>query len=100
MTAPQGLAHMLPVPHLRFRHLSMDFLSLPPKVRTEHGHTITYDAVWTIVDRLSSYVKILPVTKDITAEELIDKFEQHIFPDWGYLQDIVTYMDPKFTSKA
>jgi hypothetical protein len=98
-TAPQGLAHPLPVPHLPFTHLAMDFLSLPPKTRIENGHTITYDAVWTIVDRLSSYVKIIPVTKDIIASRLIDLFERHIFPDWGYPQDIVTDMDPKFTSK-
>ena len=71
-TALQGLARPLPVLHLPFRHLAMDFLSLPPKAQTENRHTVTYDAVWTIVDRLSSYVKILPVTKDITAEEHIE----------------------------
>lgn len=98
-TAPQ-VARPLRLPHLPFRHLAMYFLSLPPKARTENRHTVTYDTVWTIVDRVSSYVKILLVTKDITAEDLIEKFKQNIFPGWGYPQNIVLDMDAKFTSQA
>ena len=32
-------------------HISMDFLSMPPKVRKENGHEIIYDSIWVIVDR-------------------------------------------------
>ena len=78
----------------------MDFLSLPPKVRKEHGQEIIYDQVWTIVDRFSQYVKILPLTKNATAENLITKFFYHVCPDWGMPQDIVSDRDAKFTSKA
>ena len=35
--APPGLARRLPIPHQPFTHIAMDFLSLPPKVRREHG---------------------------------------------------------------
>ena len=48
--APQGLARPLPIPHQPFTHIAMDFLSLPPNVRKEHGQEIIYDQVWTIVD--------------------------------------------------
>ena len=98
--APQGLARPLPIPHQPFTHIAMDFLSLPPKVRKEHGQEIIYDQVWTIVDRFSQYVKILPLTKNATAENLITKFFYHVYPDWGMPQDIVSDRDAKFTSKA
>ena len=51
--APQGLARPLPIPHQPFTHIAMDFLSLPPKVRKEHGQEIIYEQVCTIVDGFS-----------------------------------------------
>ena len=98
--APQGLARPLPIPHLPFTHISMDFLSLPPKVRKEHRQEIIYDQVWTIVDRFSQYIKIIPLTQNATADNVITKFFYHVYLDWGVLQDIVADQDAKFTSKA
>ena len=98
--APQGLAGPLPIPDQPFTHIAMNFLSLPPKVRKENGQEIIYDQVWTIVDRFSQYVKILPLTKNATAENLINKIFNHVDPDWGMPQDIVSDRDAKFSSKA
>ena len=98
--APQGLARPLPIPHQLFTHVAIDFLSLPPKARKENGQEIIYDQVWTIDDRFFQYVKILPLTKNATAENLISKFFYHVYPDWGMPQDIVSDRDAKFTSKA
>ena len=64
----------------------MDFLSLPPKVRKEHGQEIILDQVWTIVDRFSQYVKVLPLTKNATGDNLISKFFYYIYPDWGIVR--------------
>ena len=97
---PQGLARPLPIPHQLFTHIVMDFLFMPPEVRKENGQEIIYDQVWTIVDQFSPYVKILPLTKNATAENLISKFFYHIYPDWGMPQDIISDRDVKFTSKA
>ena len=97
--ARQGLPRPLPIPYLSFSHISMDFLSLPPKVRKEHAQEIIYDRVWTIVDRFSQYDKIIPLTKNATAHNLITKFFYHVYPDWGMPQDIVSDQDAKFTSK-
>ena len=97
--APQGLERPSPIPHLLFTRISMDLLSLPPKVRKEHGQEIIYDQVWTIVDPFSQYVKIIPLTKNATADNLITKFFYHIYLDWGMPQAIVSDQDAKFTSK-
>ena len=78
----------------------MGFLSPPPKVRTENGQEIIYEQVWKIVSRFSQYVKILPLTKNATADNLISKFFYHVYPDWGMPQDIVSDRDANFTSKA
>ena len=78
----------------------MDFLSLPPQVRKEHRQEIIYDQVWTIVDRFSQYIKIIPLTQNATADNVITKFFYHVYLDWGVLQDIVADQDAKFTSKA
>ena len=86
----QGLARPLPIPHQPFTYIAMDFLSRALKVRKEHGQEIIYDQVWTIVDRFSQYVRILPLTKNATADNLISKFFYHVYSDWGMPQDIVS----------
>ena len=88
--ALQWLARPLPIPHQLFTHIAIDFLSLSLKVRKEHRQEFTYDQVLIIVDRFSQYVKILPLTKNATAENLICKFFYHVYPDWGMPQDIVS----------
>ena len=98
--AQQGPAKPLPIPQQLFTHIDMDFLSPPPKLRKEHRQEIIYDQVWTIVDRFSQYVKILPRTKNATADNLISKFFYHVYTDWGMPQDKVSDRDAKFTSKA
>ena len=98
--APKGLAKPFPIPHLPLTHICMDFISLPPKVRKEHRQEIIYDHVFTIVDQFSQYVKIIPLTKNPTPDNLITKFFYHVCQDWGMPQDIVSDQDARFTSKA
>ena len=98
--APQWLARPLPILQQPFTHIAMDFLFLPPKVRKEHGQEIIHQQVWTIVNRFSKYVKILPLTKNTTADNLISKLFYYVYPDWGMPQDIVSDRNAKFTSKA
>ena len=66
-----SLAKPLPIPTKPFTHISMDFLSLPSRI-LEDGSI--YDSICTIVDRLSGYVKVIPVDKSTTAAHLIRKF--------------------------
>ena len=94
--APYGLAKPLPIPTRPFTHLSMDFLELPPKI-TEEGKI--FNAIWTIVDRFTEYVKIIPINKSYSAPEIIEIFLTTIYPEWGLRDDIVSDMDTWFTSK-
>ena len=73
-----GLAKPLPIPMRPFTHLSMDFLELPPKI-TEEGKI--FNAVWTIVDRFSGYVRIIPINKSYGAPEIIEIFTSTIYPE-------------------
>ena len=91
-----GLAKPLPIPMKPFTHISMDFLSLPSRI-LEDGSI--YDSVWTIVDRFSGYVKIIPVHKSTTSAYLIQKFLCQVYPEWGLPEDIVSDRDARCTSK-
>src|SRR6201996_2234745 len=91
---PQGLAKPLTIPNQIFSHLSMDFISLPPKIRKEHGTEVLYDKVWMIVESLSGLKELIEIAKGTTANDLIDLFNRRIVPHWGYSDDIVSDQDP------
>ena len=97
--APQGLARPLPVPQKPFTHISMDFLTLPPKVRKEGNTEVTYDSVWVIVDRFSALKKLIPTNKEVTSQQLTTMFMDKVYPDWGMPNDIVSDRDTKLTAK-
>ena len=94
--APYRLAKPLPIPTRPFTHLSMDSLELLTKI-IEEGQI--FNAVWTIVDRFSGYVRIIPINKSYGAPEIIEIFTSTIYPEWGLPDDIVSDMDTRFTSK-
>ena len=94
--ASYGLAKPLPIPMRLFTHLSIDFLELPPKI-TEEGKI--FNAMWTIVDQFSGYVRITPINKFYVALEIIEILTSTIYPEWGLPDDIVSDMDTQFTSK-
>ena len=78
----------------------MDFMSLPPKARTEDAlGDYVFDTLWVIVDRLSKYVKLIPLHKNITSRGLISLFYFFIYIDWHMPFDIVSNLGPKFTSQ-
>ena len=87
---PQGLARPLLIPQKTFTHLSMDFLALPPKSRKERNMDVIYDSIWVIMDRFSALKKLIPVNKEITSQDLCDKFMEQVYPDWGMPEDIVS----------
>src|SRR6266576_1924155 len=97
-TAPQGLARPLPVPQKPFTHISMDFLSMPPKVRKENGIEVIYDSIWVIVDRFSAMKKLIPVSKEVISQELCTKFLEKVYPEWGMPDNIVSDRDTRFTA--
>ena len=96
---PQSFAKPLSLPNQPFSHLSMDFLSLPPKSRNENGIDVIYDKLWVIVERFSCLKELIEIPKGITAPGLITLFLNRYYKNWGLPDDIVTDRDPLFTSK-
>jgi len=95
---PFGLRKPLPIPERPFTYISMDFLFLPQV--TNKTTQVSYDHVWVIVDRFSKYTIIFPLPLNYTAEDLINIYNNSVYPFFGLLQDIVTDRDILFTSVA
>ena len=90
---PGGLLQPLPVPTRKWESISMDFVtSLPP---TDSG----YDAIMTVVDRLSKMVYFVPTKTDANAADTAALFFQRIVCAHGLPKDIVSDRDPKFISE-
>src|ERR1700756_1432547 len=75
---PQGLAKPLTIPNQIFSHISMDFISLPPKIRKEYGTEVRYDKVWIIVESLSGLKELIQILKGTIANDIIDLFYRRI----------------------
>lgn len=90
---PMGLLQPLPIPANRWDEITMDLITqLPPTARG-------YDAVFTVVDRLSKRTHFLPTTTNVTATDLAQLFFDRIFIIHGLPRTIVSDRDPRFTSK-
>jgi len=86
-----GLLQPLPVPARPWQHISMDFCSFP---RDRHG----YDAVFTVVDRLSKRPISIPCHKTITAREMAQLFIVHVHRWKGAPETIVSDCGGQFIS--
>ena len=86
-----GLLQPLPVPARPWQHISMDFCSFP---RDRHG----YDAVFTVVDRLSKRPISIPCHKTITAREMAQLFIVHVYRWKGAPETIVSDRGGQFIS--
>lgn len=88
---PAGLLQPLPVPLEPWSEIAMDFVTdLPPS----QG----YDAIWTVTDRLTKAVHLIPTRKATDAAELAELFVKEIHRLHGVPKAIVSDRDTKFTS--
>lgn len=88
-----GLLSPLPVPDKPFQSITMDFIvSLPVSGKQK------YDAILTVVDRLSKFCLLFPCHTDITGLETARLLHSHVFNRYGFPEVIVSDRDPKFTS--
>jgi hypothetical protein len=70
----------------------MDFMaSLPPS----RG----FDVIMVVVDRLNKMAHFILTKESATAQEMERLFFTHVFKHHGLPEDIVSYRNPKFTSK-
>jgi hypothetical protein len=87
-----GLLQPLSIPEGLWESVSMDFMvSLPPS----RG----FDAIMVVVDWFSKMAHFIPTKDEAMAQEIRRLFFSHVFKHHGLPKDIVSYRDPKFTSK-
>ncbi|KAJ9534829.1 hypothetical protein QJQ45_017277 [Haematococcus lacustris] len=89
---PPGLLQPLPIPSSNWQQVSMDFIG--PLPATPRGHTM----IFTIVDKLSKMIHLIPTTTTATAHDTARLFFDHIFKHHGLPEAIISDRDPKFTS--
>jgi RNase H-like domain found in reverse transcriptase/Reverse transcriptase (RNA-dependent DNA polymerase)/Integrase zinc binding domain len=89
---PQGELHPLNIPFRRWQSIAMDLITDLPV--TQNG----FDSIVVFVDRLSKMVHLAACTKTVTADQLGDLMEQHVFRLHGLPQDIVSDRDIRFNS--
>jgi hypothetical protein len=90
--AAPGLLQPLPVPEIKFDHITMDLITDLPV--TKNGH----DAVLTVVDRLTKLVHFAPLTKDAAAKDVAMAFRQVWYRHYGMPSVIISDRDKRFLS--
>jgi hypothetical protein len=91
--SPYGLLQSLPIPEDRFKTLCIDYCSMP-KSRTGK------DCCLILTDKLTKFVKLIPVTTTITAKETAKLLLQHWYCNgFGIPSQIISDRDPRFISQ-
>ena len=90
--APAGFLQPLEIPSQKWQSVSMDFIVALPT--TERG----FDAVITVVDRLTKMVHYIPTTTNATALDTARLFFSNVVALHGVPINIVSDRDPKFIS--
>jgi len=89
---PLGLLQPLPVPERKFEHITLDLITDLPN--TKHG----YDAVLTIVDRLTKVVRFAPIKKNAKAKDVASVFRSVWYRQYGLPRVIISDRDKRFLS--
>ncbi|KAK3531152.1 hypothetical protein QTP70_013259 [Hemibagrus guttatus] len=88
---PEGLLEPLTVPQAPWSHLSIDFLNDLP---SSGGFT----SMMVITDCFSKACKLVPMKGLPTAMQPAEALLQHVFHNFGLLEDIVSDRGSQFTS--
>ena len=89
---PYGLLQPLSIPVVPWKSISLDFITdLPPSKN--------FDAILTILDRLTKMAHFLPCTKAINSKETADMVMREVFRHHGILDDIISDRGPQFISQ-
>ncbi|XP_019253895.1 PREDICTED: uncharacterized protein LOC109232588 [Nicotiana attenuata] len=91
-TSYPGLLQPLKLPSLAWSSINMDFIEGLPK---SQGKSV----IWVVVDRLTKYAHFIGVSHPYSASDIARLFMDHVFKLHGMPEDIVSDMDPVFTSK-
>src|SRR5258706_14476004 len=107
---PLGLLTPLHVPASPWNTISMDFLYVQPvfldaskvfpniSYANKQDTIVEFSKILVIVCNHSKYKFLIPVSSDITAQQVVDIMNILIFPTIGYPFSITLDRDPLFTS--
>lgn len=89
--APLGLLQPLPIPNQIWEDLAMDIID---------GLPVSYNknSIMVVVDRLSKYIHLFPLTHPYTASSVAQVFMEGVCKLYGVPKSIVSDRDPSFTS--
>ena len=90
---PPGLLQSLPIPAYPWQHVTMDFVTGLPA--TPRG----YDCIAVIVDRLTKFIRLVPTTTSVDAEETAHIFFQHVVCEHGEPETLITDRGTQFAGK-
>lgn len=80
-----GLYTPLPVPSDPWESVTMDFIEALPKSRKGH------DYLYVFVDRFSKMCILIPCNKQITTEQTVKLFFQHVCVHFGLPTSIISH---------
>ena len=86
---PMGLLQPIPIPTQPFEVVSMNFI---PKLPFSNG----FDNILVIVDKLTKYAIIIPMTTKITEEETTKLFFKHIISKFRILRQVISDRDTRW----
>ena len=91
---PIGYVMPLHVPVRPLSYIGIDFLKLLPvfakccvlwlNIPMGEDHIVCISRLWTIVNRQSGFMFLIPVPDNITAEQYTTTFDSHIVPTMAY----------------
>ena len=84
---------LLPILVWKWEKITMDFVTGLPRTQRQH------DVIWVIVNRLTKSAHFLPVNVEDCLEKLAQSYVDEIVRLHGVLESIVSYRDPRFTSR-
>jgi hypothetical protein len=90
-TVRQGLLQPLAIPERPWWGISTDFITGLPT------SAAGYDAILTVVDRLTKMVHLIPTNTTVDAHGFAQLFKDHVIAKHGIPGDIVSDRDPRFT---
>lgn len=93
--SPAGLLKPLPLPSFPWESVAIDFVGGFPKEGPK-GHEL--DQVMTVTDRLSKRVRLIPIAKAASAEDVAALFFREVVVLFGVPSSIVCDRDTRFTS--
>ena len=90
---PSGLLQPIRIPEWKWDRITMDFVVRLPLTEMKH------DSVWVVVDRLSKSAHFLLVRIDYSLDKLVELYIKDIVRLHGIPISIISYRDPRFTSR-